>query len=287
MQHKNEINVAIHKEVPLLLKGNSVRLSQILMNLIGNACKFTEKGQIDIIVELLESIDEVAKLKFIIKDTGPGIEKTKLNQVFNEFAQIDSSSSTYQGTGLGLAIVKKLIEQANGTIKVESELGKGSAFTFNIDMLISNTPVEQVLPPILDVKQLENKKVLIVEDNRINQTVTKRILESLGVICFIAKDGEEAVSVVKQSTFDLILMDINMPVKNGVEATEEIRAFNTTIPIIALTAVDIEEQKNQIFDCGMNDIILKPYDIDRFKKTIISNINLKLEDGFKKTGSSN
>ncbi len=280
LQHENKINVTIHKMVPLLLKGNSVRLSQILMNLIGNACKFTEKGQIDISVNMLERTDEVAKLEFTIKDTGPGIEKTKLNQVFNEFAEIDSSSSAYQGTGLGLSIVKKLIEQANGTIKVESELGKGSTFTFNIDMLISNKPVEQVLSPILDIKQLENKKVLIVEDNRINQTVTKRILENLGVICFIAKDGEEAVNAVKESTFDLILMDINMPVKNGIEATEEIRTFNTNIPIIALTAVDIEEQKNQIFGCGMNDIILKPYDIDRFKEIIISNLNPKFKREF-------
>jgi len=144
-------------------------------------------------------------------------------------------------------------------------------------MLISNETVEQNLPPILDFKELEHKKVLIVEDNRINQTVTKRILDSEGVVCAIAEDGEKAVSAVKQSTFDLILMDINMPVKSGIEATKDIRQFNTTIPIIALTAVDIEEQKNQIFECGMNDIILKPYDIDLFKKTIAANINTKLE----------
>ncbi|MGH1388070.1 ATP-binding protein [Kordia sp.] len=278
LQHQNEISITLHEEVPLLLKCNSVRLSQILMNLIGNACKFTEKGKIDIAIDLLERTDDVAKLKFTIKDTGPGIEKTKLNHIFDEFAQIDSSSSAYQGTGLGLPIVKKLIEQANGTIKVESELGKGSTFTFTISVLISNEVLEQNIPPILDFKQLEHKKVLIAEDNRINQTVTKRILENEGVVCSIAENGEKAVSAVKQFAFDLILMDINMPVKNGIEATKDIRMFNTTIPIIALTAVDIEEQKNQIFECGMNDIILKPYDIDQFKKTIASNLNSKLEN---------
>jgi len=277
LQHQNEISVTLHKEVPLLLKCNSVRLSQILMNLIGNACKFTEKGKIDIVIKLLESTATVAKLEFTIKDTGPGIEKTKLDHVFNEFAQINSSSSAYQGTGLGLPIVKKLIEQANGTITVESELGKGSTFTFTISMLISNETLEQNVTPILDFKQLEHKKVLIVEDNRINQTVTKRILENEGVVCSIAENGEKAVNAVKQSTFDLILMDINMPVKNGFEATKDIRQFNTTIPIIALTAVDIEEQKNQILECGMNDIILKPYDIDQFKKIITANLNFKLE----------
>jgi signal transduction histidine kinase/CheY-like chemotaxis protein len=277
LQHQNEINITIAEEVPLLLKCNPVRLSQILMNLIGNACKFTEKGKIDIIVRLLESSDTVAKLEFIIKDTGPGIEKTKLDHVFNEFAQIDSSSSAYQGTGLGLPIVKKLIEQANGTITVESELGKGSTFTFTLSMKISNETLEQNIHPILDFKQLEHKKVLIVEDNRINQTVTKRILETEGVICSIAENGEKAINAVKESAFDLILMDINMPVKNGFEATKCIRKFNTTIPIIALTAVDIDEQKSQIFECGMNDIILKPYDMDQFKKTIAANLNSTLE----------
>ncbi|WP_053002603.1 ATP-binding protein [Kordia jejudonensis] len=277
LQHENEISVTIHEDVPLLLKYNSVRLSQILMNLIGNACKFTEKGKIDIVIKLLERTETAATLQFTIKDTGAGIEKTKLEHVFNEFAQIDSSSSAYQGTGLGLPIVKKLIEQANGTITVESELGKGSTFTFTIGMLISNETLAQNVLPILDFKQLEHKKVLIVEDNRINQTVTKRILDSEGVICTIAENGEKAVSAVRQSEFDLVLMDINMPVKNGIEATKDIRQFNTTIPIIALTAVDIEEQKNQIFECGMNDIILKPYDIDQFKKTIAANIKSTLE----------
>ncbi|MEM6685279.1 MAG: response regulator, partial [Bacteroidota bacterium] len=103
------------------------------------------------------------------------------------------------------------------------------------------------------------------------------ILENEGVVCAIAENGEKAIDAVRQSTFDLILMDINMPVKNGIEATKHIRQFNTTIPIIALTAVDIEEQKNQIFECGMNDIILKPYDLDQFKKTIAANLNSELE----------
>ena len=144
-------------------------------------------------------------------------------------------------------------------------------------MQISNETVEKSLSPILDFKELKYKKVLIAEDNRINQTVTRRILENEGVFCTVAENGEKAVNAVKQSTFDLILMDINMPVKNGFEATKHIREFNTTIPIIALTAVDIEEQKNQILECGMNDIILKPYDIDQFKKTILSNLCPKLK----------
>lgn len=272
LQHQNKIKVTIERNVPLTLKGNSVRLSQILMNLIGNACKFTEKGVIDINIKTLERDHNKVKLQFIIKDTGPGIEKDKLSQIFNEFTQIESASSRYQGTGLGLPIVKKLIEQAKGKINVESQIGIGTTFTFEINLL-ETLEIEQIkTKPILDFKQLANKRILVVEDNRINQRVTKRILESEDVYCEIAQNGEEAVNIAKQSYFDLILMDINMPLKNGIEATTDIRIFNKKIPIIALTAVEIEEQKQQIFDCGMNDIIVKPYDIDIFKKTIIANL---------------
>ncbi|MFK7833334.1 MAG: ATP-binding protein [Winogradskyella sp.] len=282
LQHQNTIEVHIEKNTPILLKGNSVRLSQILMNLIGNACKFTEKGSIDVNIEMLEQSDQTAKLQFTIKDTGPGIEQSKLKQVFNEFTQIESSSRTYQGTGLGLPIVKKLVEQAKGTISVNSKIGEGTVFYFHLDILVASDAEKQVISPILDCKQLEKKHILIVEDNRINQTVTKRILENSDVICDIAQNGEEAVALVKKYAFDLVLMDINMPVKNGIEATKEIRTFNKFIPIIALTAVEIEEQKHKIYDSGMNDIILKPYDVDQFKKTIIANLTPKHESELRK-----
>ncbi|MFP4845053.1 response regulator [Winogradskyella sp. PE311] len=282
LQHQNKIKINVDKKVPNLLKGNSVRLSQILMNLIGNACKFTEKGVIELNILTLENLDNKVKLQFLVKDTGPGIEQNKISQIFNEFTQIDSSSSNYQGTGLGLPIVKKLVEQANGTISVDSELGKGTMFKFTLEISIASESEQLTKTPILDFKQLAEKRILIVEDNRINQTVTKRILENSDVICDIAQNGEEAITLVKNKEFDLILMDINMPVKNGIDATKEIRTFNKFIPIIALTAVEIEEQKYQIFDCGMNDVILKPYDIDQFKKTIIANISPKEIDGLKK-----
>ncbi len=272
VQHQNEINVNIDEDVPSLLKGNSVRLSQILMNLVGNACKFTEKGEINLLVSTFGTFEDKVKLQFVVQDTGPGIPTNKLDQIFNEFTQIDASSNEYQGTGLGLPIVKKLVEQAGGTINVESKLGQGTIFKFTLEIGAEITDSETITSPILDFKQLSNKKILIVEDNRINQTVTKRILEGEDVVCDIAQNGEVAINMVKESNFDLVLMDINMPVKNGIEATREIRFFNKFIPIIALTAVEIEEQKYQIFECGMNDIILKPYDIDQFKKTIILNL---------------
>lgn len=271
LQHHNTIRVTICKDIPLLLEGDSVGLSQILMNLVGNACKFTENGTIDLDIKLVDYLGDKVKLRFVIKDTGPGIAAHKLSQIFDEFTQVSSATSAYQGTGLGLPIVKKLIEQANGSITVDSKLGSGTAFTFELDFTIANTSNNQKEIPLLKFNILAKKQILIVEDNRINQTITKRILESENVVCTIAQNGEEAVTLVKQSYFDLVLMDINMPVKNGIDATIEIRKFNESIPIVALTAVEIEEQKRQILDCGMNDIILKPYDVDLFKHTIIAN----------------
>ncbi len=284
IQHKNTIHVKIAKNAPIVLKGNSVSLSQILMNLIGNACKFTEKGSINLEVDLLSINNDIAKLQFIVRDTGPGIEKNKIDQIFNEFTQIETLSSTYQGTGLGLPIVKKLVEKANGNITANSEIGKGTTFKFIIDIAISSESQIQTSVPVLDFEKLDGKKILIVEDNRINQTVTKRILESSNVTCDIAQNGEEAIQKVSKSYFDLILMDINMPIKNGIDATKEIRMFNKTIPIIALTAVEIEEQRHQIFESGMDDIILKPYDIDRFKNTITQNLSTKPREELKKLG---
>ncbi|MGB3607255.1 response regulator [Psychroserpens sp.] len=286
LQHENTIEINIDPNVPVLLKGNSVRLSQILMNLVGNACKFTEKGTISLDVKTLDQSDEKVKLQFMVSDTGPGIEHNKLSEIFTEFSQIDSNlgSKMYQGTGLGLPIVKKLVEQGNGSITVASDIGKGTAFKFDLEISIAPASEEQLSAPIVDFKQLDKKCILIVEDNRINQTVTKKILERANVNCDIAQNGEEAVHMVRKNHYDLVLMDINMPLKNGIEATHEIRTFNDMVPIIALTAVEIEEQKHRIFECGMNDIILKPYDIDLFRQTLVENLVTDKREVLKKLG---
>lgn len=275
LQHNNIFEITIEPQMPELLKGNSVRLSQILMNLIGNACKFTENGIIDINARVTNATEEDVMVQFTVKDTGMGIAKNKLESIFNEFSQIEAASQNYQGTGLGLPIVKKLLQQANSEINVLSEPGIGSTFTFTLlfDVLRKNNT--QDTAPIIDTKQLASKRILIVEDNRINQTVTKKILENDGVLCEIAENGEEAIECVENEKYDLVLMDINMPVKNGIEATQEIRKFNKNIPIIALTAVEVEEIRYRIFDCGMNDIIVKPYDVTKFRETIAKNLMTK------------
>lgn len=284
LQHRNEIQLLINDDVPKYLKGNSVMLSQILMNLVGNACKFTEHGNIDIIINLVNTHNEVANIEFTIKDNGPGIEESKLNGIFDEFTQINSSTKTYQGTGLGLPIVKKLLTQVGSAISVESKLGKGSTFKFDLSLKVVSQYEEDASSSIKDTSQLANKCILVVEDNRINQIVTKKILKTSNVNCDIAENGEEAVAMTRTGNYDLILMDINMPLKNGIEASREIRTFNDIIPIIALTAVEIEEQKYQIFESGMNDIIVKPYDIDLFKQTILENLFIDKREKLKKLG---
>lgn len=275
LQNKNRIHIHISEAVPKYMRGNSIRLSQILMNLIGNACKFTEEGDIYLIAEVMGNTDSKTAIKFYIKDTGIGIPADKQTRIFEEFSQVNSANYNYQGTGLGLPIVKKLLALSNSEIFLESESGKGSMFSFELSFDVIEQVEEKKEAEILDTATLNGKRILIVEDNRINQTVTKKILEKNNIYCTIAENGEEAVVKTKENIYDLILMDVNMPLKNGMEATREIRQFNTTVPIVALTAVEVEEMRHKIYDSGMNDIIVKPYDITKFINTIQKNMSLK------------
>ncbi len=272
VQNNNKINIQIDTEIPTSIKGNAMRLSQILMNLIGNACKFTENGKIQINIVQQKSSDNKIELGFSIKDNGIGIAKEKQDIIFDEFSQIDSRNYSYQGTGLGLPIVKKLLNLSNSDIAVSSVLGQGSEFKFALEFTRVNNIPQVESDTLLDAKLLRGKRILVVEDNRINQIVTKKILEKDMVECVLADNGEQAVTLARKLKFDLILMDINMPEKDGIQATKEIRQFNPNIPVIALTAVEIEEVRFGIFDAGMNDIIVKPYDITKFKQTILKNI---------------
>ena len=276
IQNNNNIHIHISETIPQTIRGNSVRLSQILMNLIGNACKFTENGDIYLIAETTKVTESVAAIKFYIKDTGIGIPIDKQESIFDEFSQADSLDYKYQGTGLGLPIVKKLLTLSNSNITVESELGKGSMFTFTLLFEVSQQQLEKKKEAsVIDTSALNELRILIVEDNRINQTVTKKILEKNDIHCTIAENGQEAIDTARKESFDLILMDINMPIKNGMQATREIRTFNTSVPIVALTAVEVEEMRYKIFQSGMNDIIVKPYDVSKFIQTICKNINEK------------
>lgn len=272
IQNSNDLHIHISDSVPKYIYGNSVRLSQVLMNLIGNACKFTENGNIYVIAETTTITSDKTAIKFYIRDTGVGIPIEKQENIFEEFSQLNSHDFKYHGTGLGLPIVKKLLKLDHAEITLKSEPGKGSLFSFIIEYDIATKTSSDAIEGEFDLDLLIDKRILVVEDNMINQMVTKKILEKNKMRCVLAENGQIAVDIAKKEYFDLILMDINMPMKNGIAATKEIREFNTTIPIVALTAVEIEELRFSIFESGMNDIIVKPYDITKFIQTISKNI---------------
>lgn len=273
IQNNNRINIQIGKTVPKNLNGNPVKLSQVLMNLVGNACKFTEDGKITIKVSSKKSAADQVVLRFEVIDTGMGIAEDKQHSIFEEFAQGASVNYNYQGTGLGLPIVKKLLASAGSEIQLQSTLGSGSKFFFDLNFQRSEQSEDQEAPNLVDAAILVGKRILVAEDNRINQIVTQKILEKHKMFCTVVENGARAVDAIRNQNFDLILMDLNMPVMDGFEASQNIRRISPEIPIVALTAVEVEEVRNEIYDSGMGDIIVKPYDLNKFIQTIIKHID--------------
>ncbi|APG60039.1 tetratricopeptide repeat-containing hybrid sensor histidine kinase/response regulator [Christiangramia salexigens] len=275
VQNKNQIHVDIDRNISANLIGDPVRLSQVLMNLVGNAMKFTERGNIYITAIQKELKDSYATIYFEIKDDGPGIPESKRKVIFEEFSQLEPSNYNYQGTGLGLPIVKKLLSLFNSNIHLKSKVGEGSVFSFTIAFKEDRSKQEvkaRIEDLNVDPESLSSRKILIVDDNRINQVVTKRILEKKDFQCYVAGDGKEAIKLVKENDYDLILMDVNMPGMTGMEACREIRKFNNEVPVVALTAVEVEEIREEIQIAGMNDIIVKPYDVQQFFQILYKNL---------------
>ena len=274
-ESNNQIHVLIDDSIPEFIECDSVRLSQILINLIGNSIKFTENGKIWLRVITKNINNNKVNLRFEVEDNGAGIPENKHKIIFEKFSQLNNNSNVnYQGSGLGLSIVNNLVELFNSEIELESELGKGSTFsfnaTFNIDKYgLDNTKIKKS-GKIVPLNK--NYKILVAEDNKINQIVTRNILEKSNFECEIVQNGLECVNAVKENTYDLILMDINMPIMNGNEATIEIRKTHPQIPIIALTAADLEEVKNDFDSIGYNGIITKPFDNCEFLQVITASI---------------
>jgi PAS domain S-box-containing protein len=263
-----EKNLELVKEydnnIPEVLVGDPVRLHQIILNLVSNAVKFTSKGKITVSVRLLSEDAKTANIEFSISDTGIGIEKNKIRKIFENFQQATSGTSrVFGGTGLGLAIVKHLVEAQDGSIDVTSKIGEGSTFSFALDFIKTNAQAEAETELIdLELKEeFKNIKVLVVEDIPLNQLLMKTLLDDFEFETVIAANGKIAVEKLESEPFDIILMDLQMPVMNGFEATDYIRKkMNSKIPIMALTAdvttVDLEKCKA----VGMNDYISKPVD---------------------------
>ncbi|KAB8153113.1 response regulator [Kordia sp. TARA_039_SRF] len=271
-QNKNKVHQEIDSKIPAILLGDSVRLSQILMNLIGNAIKFTEKGNIWIRLTSEEKRGKKHTIKFVIQDDGIGIPKEKQVSVFDKFVQLRPIEKNYQGTGLGLSIVKRLLLLFNSDISLKSEEDNGTEFSFSITFEESDeASMKDAVVPTKTINTLE-KRILIVDDNKINRVVTKRILQNKGYQCDVAEDGLDAIDVLKVNTYDLILMDINMPRIDGIETTKHIRENDQKTPIIALTAVEEDQVRDRIFEAGMNDFIIKPYDLAEFHQIILKNL---------------
>ncbi|MGY3793411.1 ATP-binding protein [uncultured Aquimarina sp.] len=274
----NTLHLNFDEKIPHHLIGDQVRLSQIFINLISNANKFTKNGNI-----WLNFINPIVKnnkveITFEIKDDGRGIPLDKQEIIFEKFSQADAKDHT-TGTGLGLHIVKNLVNLHGGDIKINSTPGKGTTFYFTVDFEIDTT--KENSSPINKQKECipllnkEDYKILIVEDNKINQIVTKNVLKTKGYPSEIADDGLIATQMVKENHYDLILMDLNMPNMGGMEATKIIRTFNPTVPIIALTASDTQDTVQAILDpnSGFNDFLRKPYKNEEFFNKIETNLN--------------
>lgn len=268
--NNNDLVLKIDEGIPDYLIGDPTKLSQIILNLINNALKFTKNGTIQLITNLEMLEDKIATLYFEINDTGIGIPEDKLSSVFDSFSQGSIEvNRKYGGTGLGLTIVKKLIKILGGKIKLTSIVGKGSTFSFKLAFEISQSPVEvKVLPKIDYDFKLINKKILVVEDNKINQMITRKMLHNKKIICEIIDNGEDAIDWARNNKFDLILMDVHLPGINGTVATEHIRSFDKTTPIIALTAISLHENREMLLSFGMNEVITKPFVPEDFYSTI-------------------
>lgn len=273
--------------IPVVIVGDPIRLHQIILNLISNAVKFTSKGKITVAVRLIEEDIENTTVEFAVTDTGIGIPEEKIVAIFDNFQQASSAtSSTYGGTGLGLAIVKQLVESQGGSIKVISKEGEGTTFSFRLTFEKTTTNAEEETEILAVDKIGKNIKILVVEDIPLNQLLMKTLLDDFGFECDIAKNGKIAIEKMKISSYDLVLMDLQMPKMNGFEATEYIRKkMNSNIPIIALTAdvttVDLDKCKS----VGMNDYIAKPVDERLLYNKIVSIIRQALDKNNKEIKS--
>lgn len=288
-QNKNKLHLEIDPALPNHLIGDSVRLSQILMNLIGNAIKFNENGNIWVSIKRQAIEDDgFYKTEFVVKDDGIGIPQNSQLTIFEEFTQVENNNYNYQGTGLGLPIVKKLLALHGSDIKLHSKEGEGASFSFTIKLEKASSQQEDTISmrEVLEEKSetihmIDDAHILVVDDNKINQKITQKILEKKGFSCSLANDGVEAVEMAQHKRYDLILMDIHMPNKDGIEATEDIRKFDMFTPIVALTAVEIAEIRDKIQRAGMDDILVKPYDVSQFLNIILRTIKKKQKEFLK------
>ncbi len=271
-------NIIIHfeydKNLPEVFNGDQLKISQILINLIGNSIKFTKDGDIWVRVHRINKNKKTYTIKLEVEDNGIGISDEKQQNMFESFSQGSVQiNRKYGGTGLGLSIVKGLIDILKGKINMTSTLGEGTNFyvEFPLDETMEAVKVRNNnFGKKLNNLDLSNVMILVVEDNKINQMITQKILNKMNLNCEIVDNGEEAVELVRANSYDVVLMDIHMPGISGIEATSLIRKFDKSQTIFALTAVTIEDKMQEFNDAGFDDIISKPFKQEDFEKKLYS-----------------
>lgn len=281
-----DIKILSDNDLPNCVFGDPVRLNQILLNLVGNSIKFTSNGYINISCSVRSKINNDFIIEFVIKDTGIGIPPDKIDLIFERFVQAeDDTTRKFGGTGLGLSIVKNIVKLMEGEIFVESELGNGSQFTFVIpakECTISHAEElisDQSIPSKIDIIKLCKLNILLVEDNRMNQLYVSAIMHPIGIECTIASDGNEAIKILSEKMFDIILMDIQMPLMDGYQVTNIIRnELKINTPIIALTANATTVDNEKCLKSGMNDYVSKPYKPDDLLNKISEILFGKMND---------
>jgi PAS domain S-box-containing protein len=273
------------KDIPKILLGDPVRLHQIILNLLSNAVKFTVTGTISVFVRILHDDEKKVTLEFVVSDTGIGIPKENIGKIFENFQQASSGTSRlYGGTGLGLAIVKQLVENQHGSVHVKSKPDIGSVFSFVLDFQKTTEQPEEELENVDFDKTLKGVKVLVVEDIALNQLLMKTLLDDFGFESEIANNGKIAIEKLASNTYDIILMDLQMPEMNGFEATDYIRnILKLKVPIIAITSDVTTVDLSKCKAVGMNDYIAKPIDERLLYTKIIGFLKKNKHKGLKQT----
>ena len=286
LDKKIELDFSIDENIPSCVLSDGIRIRQVLSNFISNAIKFTpELGKIDFKISLIEEKEKNAKIRFLVKDSGIGIPEDKVDNIFQPFIQVDNESNRqYEGTGLGLSICSHIIESLDSKVHVESSIGNGSTFWFDLELEVCSSTRGKKKKKSTSATSSFNANILVAEDNPANQELIKYILESLGVTFTIASNGKEAVDLfIEKNNFDLILMDINMPLLDGISAFKQITAYEKEnnlkhTPVSALTANAIKGDKEKFLELGMDYYLSKPIDINNLKEFFSIFLENKEED---------